>query len=107
MFIGKKLCDLKKQGNRYYCNGKWWTLNRPVKHGRHMAVLASKTLWGKRRAKVVHFTPMKQKGKGAAPTSNRWSSRYWAHKAAQVAKKAPVKLHRKKAQTRRRTRKAA
>jgi len=58
MTEGIKLSSLKKEGAKYIYRGRAWTPNRPIpstSKNKKMMVLATKTVRGERRCKVVHF----------------------------------------------------
>ena len=103
MTQGIKVSTLKKVGEKYYYRGRWWKLNKPVastSKGKKMMVLATKTVDGERRAKVVHFGALgyghnysaeakknylarsagiKNK-KGELTKDDPWSANHWARK---------------------------
>ncbi|MCI5052794.1 MAG: hypothetical protein MRY21_06650 [Simkaniaceae bacterium] len=110
MSIGTKLSSLKKIGDRYEYRGKLWKLNSPVpstSKGKKMMVLASKTVNGERRVKVIHFGAKgyghnySKKAKenylrrsagirnkaGKLTKNDRWSPNYWARKILWPANK--------------------
>ena len=58
MSEGTKLSTLKKIGTQYEYRGSLWTINKPIKStakGKKMMVLASKTIQGEKRVKLIHF----------------------------------------------------
>ncbi len=100
---GIKLASLKKEGSRVYYRGRYWTLNKPVKStskSKKMMVLASKTINGEKRVKLVHFGALgyghnysRQAKKnyltrsagirdksGNLTKDDPWSANYWARK---------------------------
>lgn len=102
-YQGVKLSSLEKKGNQYLYRGRLFTLNKPVKStakGKKMMVLASKTIHGVRRAKLVHFGALgyghnySAKAKknylarsagirnkqGKLTSKDPWSANYWARK---------------------------
>jgi len=100
---GIKLTSLEKKGDKYLYRGKLWKLNTPVKStakGKKMMVLASKTINGERRVKLVHFgaqgyghnysvkakrnyltrsAGIRNKS-GQLTKNDKWSANYWARK---------------------------
>ena len=102
MFLkGTRLSKLKKRGNRYFYQGKWWTLNTPTKltpKGKKMGVFASKKVFGHIRAKIIRFMPLSAnyKHKGRLPKSNCWAEFYWARKVSPPKKRRKVAIRRKK-----------
>lgn len=100
---GVEVSQLKKVGTKYSYRGSLWTLNKPVKStakNKKMMVLATKTVGGKRRAKLIHFGAIgyghnysKEAKKnyltrsagirnkqGKLTKTDRWSANYWARK---------------------------
>ena len=100
---GVKLSKLEKKGDTYWYRGRWWKPNTPVKSeakNKKMSVLATKTIDGERRGKIVHFGDSRYKhnysaqakrnylkrsggirGKSGKLTKNDvWSANYWARK---------------------------
>lgn len=100
---GTKLSTLEKRGNKYYYRGRWWTLNKPVKStakGKKMMVLATKTIDGDRRVRLIHFGALGyghnyskkakhnyltrsagiRNKKGELTKNDPWSANYWARK---------------------------
>ncbi|MCB1117074.1 MAG: hypothetical protein KDK50_00680 [Chlamydiia bacterium] len=100
---GVKVSSLKKLGNRVWYRGRYWTINRPVKStskNKKMMVLASKTINGEKRVKLIHFGALgyghnysRQAKKnyltrsagirdkaGNLTKDNPWSANYWARK---------------------------
>ena len=100
---GKKLSDLEKSGSKYKYMDKLFVLNKPKKStakGKKMMVLASKTIDGEKRVKLIHFGALgyghnysKKNKKNyllrSAGISNKegfltkddpWSANYWARK---------------------------
>jgi len=110
MAQGILLSSLEKKGNKYFYRGKWWSLNKPVKStakGKKMMVLASKTVNGERRAKLVHFGAIGY-GHNYSPEAKRnylrrsagirnkageltkddpWSANHWSRKILWPSKK--------------------
>ncbi|MCB1110409.1 MAG: hypothetical protein KDK64_05465 [Chlamydiia bacterium] len=103
MSNGVKLSSLEKRGNKYWYRGRYWALNQPVKStakGKKMMVLATKTINGERRVKIVHFGALgyghnySLKAKrnylarsagirnkyGELTRNDRWSPNYWSRK---------------------------
>lgn len=102
-FRGVDISKLNKINNKYLYKGKLWSLNKPVTStakGKKMMVLATKTINGKKRAKVIHFGALgyghnyskeakknylrrsagiKNK-KGQLTKDDPWSPNYWARK---------------------------
>lgn len=100
---GIDLSKLKKVGNKYLYRGKLWTPNKPVTStakNKKMMVLATKTINGKKRGKIIHFGA-KGYGHNYSPSAKRnylkrsagirnkegkltkndpWSANYWARK---------------------------
>ncbi len=110
MSKGILLSSLEKVGDKYIYRGKSWKLNHPVEStakGKKMMVLATKTIDGKRRVKLVHFgalgyghnysTKAKKSYRarsaeirdkdGKLTRNDRWSANYWARKVLWPAKK--------------------
>jgi hypothetical protein len=107
---GIDISKLKKVGSKYMYRGRLWSLNKPIKSSsknKKMMVLATKTVNGKKRGKVVHFG---QKGyghnysekakesylarsanirnkSGKLTKNDKWSANYWARKILWPAKK--------------------
>ncbi len=55
---GREISKLKKLGDYYIYRNRKWKLNRPLpstKKEKKMMVLATKTIEGKRKAKIIHF----------------------------------------------------
>jgi len=100
---GIKLSKLTKSGNLYRYRGRLWALNKPVKSsskGKKLMVLATKTIKGTKRVKLIHFgalgyghnysTKAKQNylkrsagirnKKGQLTKNDPWSANYWARK---------------------------
>jgi len=113
MVQGIDISKLKKVGNKYYYRGRLWRLNHPVKStakGKKMMVLATKTINGKRRAKLVHFGALGyghnyskdakrnyltrsagiRNKKGELTKNDPWSANYWARKILWPSQKAPT-----------------
>lgn len=103
MSKGIKLSSLTKRGNKYLYRGRLWTLNKPVRStakGKKMMVLATKTVDGERRVKIVHFGALGyghnyskeakknyltrsagiRNKKGELTKNDKWSPNYWARK---------------------------
>lgn len=103
MSKGIKLSSLKKRGTKYLYRGRLWTLNKPVRStakGKKMMVLATKTIDGERRVRIVHFGALEyghnysakakknyltrsaeiRNKKGELTKNDRWSPNYWARK---------------------------
>ena len=94
---------MKKVGDKYLYRGSLWELNKPKKSsakGKKMMVLATKTVNGKRKVKLIHFGSLgyghnysseakknylsrsagiKNKA-GALTKDDPWSANYWARK---------------------------
>lgn len=110
MSNGVKLSSLPKEGNKYWYRGRYWKLNEPVKStakGKKMMVLATKTIDGERRAKIVHFGALGyghnysqdakrnyltrsagiRNKKGELTKNDKWSPNYWARKILWPANK--------------------
>ena len=108
---GIDLSKLEKVGSKYNYRGELWSLNKPVKStakGKKMMVLASKTVRGKKRAKLIHFgaagyghnySPEAKKNyltrsagirnkEGKLTKDDPWSPNYWSRKVLWPAKKA-------------------
>ncbi len=100
---GVELSRLKKEGSKYLYQGRRWRLNHPVpstSKTKKMMVLATKTIQGKRKAKLIHFGARgyghnySEKAKksylarsanirnkaGVLTRTDRWSANYWARK---------------------------
>lgn len=111
MTTGTKLKNLNKLGDKYEYRGKLWKLNTPVKStakGKKMMVLASKTVDGVRRVKLIHFGAKgyghnySKKAKrnylirsagirdksGKLTKNDKWSANYWARKILWPKEKA-------------------
>lgn len=107
---GIKLSSLLYEKGRYLYRGTFFRLNHPVKStakGKKMMVLASKTIGGERRVKLIHFGALgyghnySQKAKknylqrsagirnhqGKLTKEDRWSANYWARKILWPARK--------------------
>ncbi|MCB1085362.1 MAG: hypothetical protein KDK60_04605, partial [Chlamydiia bacterium] len=107
---GIKLSSLKKKGDKYWHCGKWWKLNHPVKStakGKKMMVLATKTIEGERRVRLIHFGSLGyghnyskkakisylrrsagiRNKKGELTKNDRWSPNYWSRKILWPSKK--------------------
>ena len=107
---GIKLSGLKKKGSKYVYRGRLWALNKPKKStakGKKMMVLASKTIDGERRVKLIHFGAKgyghnysKEAKKnyltrsagirnkqGKLTKDDPWSANYWARKILWPARK--------------------
>ena len=103
MTKGIDISKLKKHGNKYLYRGREWTLNKPVKStakGKKMMVLATKTIDGKKRGKIVHFGALGyghnysrtakrnyltrsagiRNKKGELTKDDLWSANHWARK---------------------------
>lgn len=110
MTFGTEVSKLKRFGKKYFYRGRLWNLNEPVKStakGKKMMVLATKTIGGKRRCKLVHFGAKgyghnySQKAKknyltrsagirnkeGKLTKDDSWSPNYWARKVLWPANK--------------------
>jgi len=110
MTQGIKLSSLKKKGSKYIYRGQLWSLNKPKRStakGKKMMVLASKTVNGEKRAKLIHFGAKgyghnysKEAKKnyltrsagirnkqGKLTKDDPWSANYWARKILWPAKK--------------------
>ena len=100
---GIKLSSLQKRGDKYFYRGRLWILNKPVKSiakGKKMMVLASKTIDGQRRVKIIHFGALGyghnysvqakknyltrsagiRNKKGELTMYDRWSPNHWSRK---------------------------
>ncbi len=100
---GIDVSRLKKEGNQYLYRGRRWRLNHPIpstSKTKKMMVLATKTIHGKRKAKLIHFgargyghnySPEAKKSylarsanirdkKGTLTKTDKWSANYWARK---------------------------
>lgn len=107
---GIKLSNLKKVGGKYFYRGKLFSLNKPIKStakGKKMMVLASKTVGGEKRAKLIHFGALGyghnysakakknyltrsagiRNRRGKLTKNDRWSANYWARKILWPARK--------------------
>ena len=103
MSQGIEVSKLEKVGNKVRYRGRLFELNKPIKStraGKKMMVLATKTVDGKRRAKLIHFGALgyghnySDKAKqnylsrsagirnksGQLTKNDRWSPNYWARK---------------------------
>ena len=103
MSNGVKLSSLEKKGDKYWYRGRYWSLNKPVKSTakrKKMMVLATKTIQGERRVKIIHFGALgyghnySQKTKknyltrsagirnkkGELTMKDPWSPNYWSRK---------------------------
>jgi len=103
MSKGIKLSTLDKEGNKYWYRGRWWVLNKPMKStakGKKMMVLATKTIGGEKRVKIIHFGALGyghnyseeakrnylrrsagiRNKKGELTRNDHWSANYWARK---------------------------
>ncbi|MEM7174653.1 MAG: hypothetical protein AAF443_01820 [Chlamydiota bacterium] len=128
MSFGTKLSSLEKRGkNKYVYRGKIFTLNKPIKStakGKKMMVLATKTINGKKRVRLIHFGAIgyghnySQEAKerylkrtahirnkhGQLTRNDPWSANHWARKilwpknkpATGPRKTGGKKFHRKK-----------
>ncbi len=100
---GIEVSKLKKMGDFYIYRSRKWKLNKPVPStikGKKMMVLATKTVNGTRKAKVIHFgakgyghnySPKAKKSylarsagirskEGKLTMNDKWSPNYWARK---------------------------
>jgi hypothetical protein len=100
---GVPIKELEKVKGKYKYRGRLWNLNKPVKStskNKKMMVLATKTIDGIRKAKLVHFGAKgyghnySQKAKrnylqrsagirdksGKLTKNDKWSAKYWARK---------------------------
>lgn len=100
---GVKLSSLERTKGKYLYRGRWFTLNKPIKSTskrKKMMVLASKTVAGERRAKLIHFGALgyghnySKKAKqsylarsggirnqsGKLTKNDPWSANHWARK---------------------------
>lgn len=103
MAEGTKLKNLKKEGDKYLYRGKLFRLNKPIKStakNKKMMVLASKTINGEKRVKLIHFGAkgfghnysakaklnyLKRSAgirnkEGKLTKNDKWSANYWARK---------------------------
>lgn len=103
MTEGVKLSSLKKVGDKYQYRGKLFRLNKPIRStakGKKMMVLATKTINGERRVKLIHFGArgyghnyskeakenyLKRSAgirnkRGELTKNDKWSANYWARK---------------------------
>lgn len=103
MSSGVKLSTLKKRGDKYFYRSRFWTLNKPIpstSKGKKMMVLASKTIDGERRVKIIHFGALGyghnyskkakenylrrsagiRNKKGELTMNDKWSPNYWSRK---------------------------
>lgn len=108
---GVKLSSLKYSRGKYSYRGKNFALNKPVKStakGKKMMVLATKTIDGEKRARLIHFGALgyghnySNKAKknylarsagirnkeGELTKDDPWSANYWARKILWPANKA-------------------
>jgi hypothetical protein len=111
MSNGVKVSSLKKVGDKYEYRGKLYRLNKPVKStakGKKMMVLATKTVDGERRVRLIHFGALgyghnysnrakfnylrRSAGirdkQGKLTKGDKWSANYWARKILWPAGKA-------------------
>ena len=100
---GIKISKLKKRNGKYAYHGKLFSLNKPTvstSKNKKMMVLASKTVHGEKRAKLIHFgargyghnySPQAKKNylkrsagirnkQGHLTKNDPWSANYWARK---------------------------
>lgn len=100
---GIDLTKLKHKDGKYYYRGRWWEPNKPTKSSntdKKMMVLATKTIAGKRKGKIVHFGAtgyghnyskpakrnyLKRSGgirnkQGKLTKNDKWSANYWARR---------------------------
>ena len=107
---GIKLSTLTHVKEKYLYRGTLFSLNEPVKStakGKKMMVLATKTVGGEKRVKLIHFGALgyghnySQKAKksylarsaqirnkaGKLTKNDRWSANYWARKILWPANK--------------------
>ncbi|MCF7806659.1 MAG: hypothetical protein K9M07_04750 [Simkaniaceae bacterium] len=110
MSKGIKLSRLKCIRGKYFYRGTFFKLNHPIKStakGKKMMVLASKTIDGERRVKLIHFGALgyghnySEKAKksylarsakitnkeGQLTKDDPWSANYWARKILWPANK--------------------
>lgn len=110
MSEGIEVSKLKKVNGRYWYRDRFWKLNSPVKSnakGKKMMVLASKTIRGVLKVKLIHFGALgyghnySAKAKksylarsagirnksGKLTKNDRWSPNYWARKILWPARK--------------------
>lgn len=103
MSTGISLSKLKKVGSKYLYRGKLWSLNKPQKStakGKKMMVLATKTVNGERKVKLIHFGAVGyghnysaqakknyltrsagiRNKQGKLTKDDPWSANYWARK---------------------------
>ena len=118
LFLGTKLSNLKIIKKRVFYRGRYWTLNKPVRsnrNGKRWMVLATKTLYGTERVKLIHFGDVGQKFTPSQCSTesmkNPWHANYWCCKCMTPKKKRLVKTTKKpaarKKNTKKRVRKAA
>ncbi|MDN3505779.1 MAG: hypothetical protein P0S96_00940 [Simkaniaceae bacterium] len=111
MSKGVKVSSLRKVGEKYEYRGKLYKLNKPTRstaQGKKMMVLATKTIDGERRAKLIHFGALGyghnysnrakfnylrrsagiRNKEGKLTKDDKWSANYWARKILWPAKKA-------------------
>jgi len=109
---GVKLSSLERVGGRYLYRGALYRINSPIKStakGKKKMVLATKTIAGERRVKLIHFGALgyghnySKKAKksylarsakiktksGKLSKDDRWSANYWARRILWPARKAP------------------
>ena len=107
---GIQLSKLERVQGKYLYRGRLFSLNKPIKStakGKKMMVLATRTINGKRRVKLIHFGALgyghnyNQKAKrsylarsagirnksGKLTKDDRWSPNYWARKILWPARK--------------------
>lgn len=107
---GIALSELEKEKGKYLYRGMLFTLNEPVKStakGKKMMVLATKTIRGERRVKLIHFGALgyghnysvkakksylarsaKIRNKaGKLTRRDPWSANHWARKILWPARK--------------------
>ncbi len=103
MSNGVRVSSLKKVGDKYEYRGKLYRLNKPIpstSKGKKLMVLATKTIDGIRRAKLIHFGALGyghnysaeakknylarsagiRNKEGDLTKSDPWSANYWARK---------------------------
>ena len=107
---GIKLSNLKKHKNKYEYRNRLWQLNKPIpstSKNKKMMVLATKTINGEKRVKLIHFgakgyghnysikakksylkrSAQIRNKQGELTKNDPWSANYWARKILWPANK--------------------
>ncbi len=85
MNLGIKLSTLKKHGKKYIYRGKLFTPNKAIKStakGKKMMVLATKTINGQKRVRLIHFG-----GIGYGHNYNQEAKRRFLKRSASIRNK--------------------